>query len=147
MQSTPDQFSLGYDPEQRLLIGRWLSDTNEDTLYPSYERLLAAAKANGECRYWLLDMRRRSWHSAEFTAWFGSLLANEVVHELGSPVFVAYVATEAHRSSIEGVANDAMLRQSAKVEFYPYYFDNEQAAREWLVYYRMHPDKTPNDPQ
>jgi hypothetical protein len=146
MPTTPDQFSLAYDAEQHLLIGAWLSDTEEDDLYPSYERLLAAAHAHDKCRFWLLDMRKRSWHSVAFARWFGNLLAHQVVRELGSPVFVAYVAEETHRVDIEGVASDAMLRQTAQVEFYPYYFDNEQSAREWLVYYRTHPDQTPGVP-
>jgi hypothetical protein len=147
MPTILDQFSLTYDVEQGLLIGVWLSDTDEEELYPSYERLLKAAKEHENCRFWLLDMRKRSWHSLEFAKWFGSLLVNEIITELGSPVFVAYVAKEAHRIDIEGVANDAMLRQSAQVEFYPYYFDNEQAAREWLVYYRTHPDQKPGASQ
>lgn len=141
-----DVFSLSYVAAQHLLVGHWLRDAGEENLYPSYQRLLAAAKAHGNCRFWLLDMRRRSWSTPTFTKWFGELLANQAVREVGSPIFVAYVAAEAHRADIEGVATAAMLRQSAQAEFYPFFFKNEAAAREWLVYYQSHPGQAPPVP-
>lgn len=136
-------FSLTYDAAQHLLVGHWLRDTSDDDLYPSYERLLAEAQAHDRCRFWLLDMRGRSWHSENFGQWLADLLARRVVHELGSPVFIAYVAAEHHRAAIESAATEAILRQAAQVEFYPYFFDSEEAAREWLVYYQRHPGRPP----
>jgi hypothetical protein len=59
-----DFFSLNYEVEPRLLVGRWLQDSAEDDLYPAYRQLLAAAKAHDNCRFWLLDMRQRSWHTS-----------------------------------------------------------------------------------
>ena len=144
MSSSPAAiFSLDYAAAEHLLVGCWLRDVNDDDLYPSYERLLAAARAHGNCRYWLLDMRRRSWHTATFTKWFTELLTHQAVREVGAPIFVAYVAAEAHRTDIESVATQAMLRQAAQVEFYPYFFNSETAARDWLLYYQAHPDQTP----
>ena len=136
-------FSIDYVAAEHLLVGRWLRDTNDDGLYPSYERLLAEAKTHGNCRYWLLDMRLRSWHTTTFTKWFAELLANKAVCEVGAPIFVAYVAAETHRANIESVATQAMLRQAAQVEFYPYFFNSETAARDWLLYYQANPDQTP----
>ena len=65
---------------------------------------------------------------------------------MGSPIFVAYVAAETHRTEIEDVATAAMLRQSAQAEFYPFFFNNEVAAREWLAYYQSHPEQAPPTP-
>lgn len=141
--SVPDIFSVHYDAEQDLLVGLWRHDLETDDLYSAYHQLLAAAKAHGNCRFWLLDMRQRSWHTAVFTKWFSELLAHRVVQEVGAPVFVAYVADEAHRADIESIATEAMLRQVAQIEFYPYFFSNEVAARDWLVYYQTHPDQAP----
>jgi hypothetical protein len=143
MQAPPNYFSLDYEVESHLLIGRWLHDSDDEALYPAYRQLLAAAKANGNCRFWLLDMRRRRWHTAAFAHWFSGLLAHEVVREVGASVFVAYVADEAHRVHIESVATEATLRQAAQVEFYPYFFNNEAVARDWLLYYQAHPDQAP----
>lgn len=135
-------FSLAYDAAQHLLVGHWLAE-QADNLHPSYERLLAAAKAHDNCRFWLLDMHQRRWHSASFAKWYGELLANLVVRELGSPVFVAYVTAESHRQAINSVATQALLRQTAQAEFYPYFFTNEQDARDWLIYYQTHPGQKP----
>lgn len=144
MQAPPNSFLLDYEAKPHLLVGRWLHDSEDGDLYPAYHRLLAAAKANGNCRFWLLDMRQRSWHTAAFAEWFSGLLANQVVGEVGAPVFVAYIADEAHRVDIESVANEATLRQAAQVEFYPYFFSDEAAARDWLLYYQAHPDQKPS---
>lgn len=138
-----DIFSLDYDAQQHQLVGHWLRDSPDDDLHPSYEQLLAAAKAHGNCRFWLLDMRKRRWHSATFAKWFGDLLSRQAVRELGSPVFVAYVAEEAHRRHVESVATGVMLRQTAEVEFYPYFFTTEAAARDWLSYYQTHLEQQP----
>ncbi|SFQ37115.1 hypothetical protein [Hymenobacter arizonensis] len=110
----------------------------EEDLYPSYARLLAAAQEHGNCRFWLLDMRQRAWHSAAFAAWFSGLLAQQVVRELGAPVFVAYVASEEHRATIESISTAATLRKAAKSELYPHFFNNEKDAAEWLCYYQTH---------
>lgn len=141
--SPPDTLSIRYDAEQNLLVGYWHRDAEAKNLYPAFYQLLAAAKAHGNCRFWLLDMRQRSWHTAAFTEWFSELLAHKVVQEVGAPVFVAYVADEVHRADIESVATEATLRQIAQVEFYPYFFSNEAAAHDWLVYYQTHPDQAP----
>ncbi|MVN78223.1 hypothetical protein GO988_17985 [Hymenobacter sp. HMF4947] len=142
--SPPTIFSLDFDAASKQLVGRWLHDTDNNDLYPSYERLLAAAQAHGKCRFWLLDMRQRSWQPASFAQWMSDLLARKVVRELGSPVFVAYVAAESLREAIESTATEAMLRQVAQAEFYPYFFSDEGAARDWLLYYQTHPEQKPS---
>lgn len=141
---SPDLFSLSYEAELSLVVGRWLQDSEDSDLYPAYRQLLVEAKAHDNCRFWLLDMRQRSWHSVAFAQWFSGLLANQVVREVGAPVFVAYLASEAHRADIESVATEATLRQAAEVEFYPYFFSDEPAARDWLHYYQTHPDQKPS---
>jgi hypothetical protein len=143
MSIFPNQFSIEYDAADHLLTGSWLCNIADNDLYPCYEHLLTAAKAHGNCRFWLLDMRLRGWHSPTFAKWFGDLLAKQVVRELGPPVFVAYVAHEKHRTDIEGDNTQATLKQSAQVEFYPYFFDNKEEARDWLLYYQAHPDQKP----
>jgi hypothetical protein len=140
---SPSIFSLAYDAERRILAGHWRLNADDADLYPSYERLLAAAKAHDNCRFWLLDMHLRSWQTATFTKWFTELLANQAVREVGAPIFVAYVAAEHHRADIESVATEAMLRQSARAEFYPFFFSNEATAREWLVYHQTNPEALP----
>lgn len=42
---SPASLCLTYDAAHHLLLGYWRTDQGEESLYPSYEQLLAAAKA------------------------------------------------------------------------------------------------------
>ena len=127
-----DVFALSYEPAPNLLVGRWLRDVADRSLYPPQEELLAAALQNNRCRFWLLDMHTQLVYSPLLLEWLGSLLSQQVVSVLGSPVFVACVTDERHRAAIDSIGTETLLRQQAQHEFYPYFFTNETAAREWL---------------
>ena len=128
-----DVFALTYELAPNLLVGRWLRDVADRSLYPPQEELLTAALQNNHCRFWLLDLRAQQEYSPLLLDWLGSLLAQQVVSVLGSPVFVASVANEHHRAEIESIGTETLLRQQAQHEFYPYFFSDEPAARQWLA--------------
>ena len=128
-----DVFGLAYEPAPNLLVGRWLANIADRSLLPPQEEILSAALQHNRCRFWLLDMQKQHEFSPLLLDWLGSMLTQQVVMVLGSPVFVACVAAERHRPEIEGMTTEALLRQQAAHEFYPYFFDNEAAARAWLA--------------
>ncbi len=128
-----DVFALSYEHPPNLLVGRWLRDVADRSLYPPQDELLAAALQHDCCRFWLLDMRTQRAFSPLLLEWLGELLAQQVVSVLGSPVFIACVADEIHRAEIESIGTETLLRQQAQHEFYPYFFNEEAAAREWLT--------------
>jgi hypothetical protein len=64
-----------------------------------------------------------------------------VVQILGKPVFLACVAIEQNRADIESIGMQVRLRAHAQHEFYPYFFDDETAAREWLAYHQQLEDE------
>jgi hypothetical protein len=130
----PDILSLDYEAENNLLVCRWRPDAPSAELSPVFEQLLLAAKAASNCRFWLFDMRERAWHPPGFNSWFETLVSQPVVQVLGKPVFLACVANEQNRADIESVAMEVRLRAQAVHEFYPYFFDNEEAARDWLTH-------------
>jgi hypothetical protein len=138
-----DVFALSYEPAPNLLVGHWLRDVADRSLLPPQEELLAAALHNNRCRFWLLDMCRQQEYSPVLLDWLGSLLAQQVVSVLGSPVFMACVASESHRAEIESIGTETLLRQQAQHEFYPYFFNNEAAAREWLADSQDHEHRPP----
>ena len=105
--------------------------------------MLAAALQNNRCRFWLLDMRTQQAFSPLLLEWLGKLLAQQVVSVLGSPVFMACVADESHRAEIESISTEALLRQQAEHEFYPYFFHDEAAARLWLADSQDHEHRPP----
>lgn len=128
-----DAFSLDYEPLTNLLVGRWRRDVPDHKLHPPQQELLSAALHHNSCRFWLLDMRAQDEYSPALLDWLKELLAEQVVMVLGSPVFLACVASESHREEIESIGTEAILRQQARHEFYPYFFNDEAAARDWLA--------------
>ena len=139
-----DVFALAYEPAPNLLVGRWLHNIADRSLLPPQEELLNAALQHNRCRFWLLDMQRQHDFSPLLLDWLGSMLTQQAVTTLGSPVFVACVAAERHRPEVEGMTTETLLRQQAQHEFYPYFFDNELNARAWLATsqnYEHHPPK------
>ena len=138
-----DVFALSYEPDPNLLVGRWLRDVADRSLLPPQEELLSAALQHNNCRFWLLDMRTQDTFSPVLLDWLSQLLAQQVVSVLGSPVFMACVADESHRAEIEGIGTETLLRQQAEHEFYPYFFHDEAAAREWLADVQDHTHRPP----
>jgi len=138
-----DVFALTYEPAPNLLLGRWLRDIADRSLLPPQEELLTNAQHHNCCRFWLLDLRAQRDYSPLLLDWFGSLLAQQVVSVLGSPVFIACIANESHRAEIESLGTETLLRQQAQHEFYPYFFNNEAAAREWLADSQDHEHRPP----
>ncbi|MDB5267729.1 MAG: hypothetical protein JWP58_769 [Hymenobacter sp.] len=138
-----DVFALSYEAAPNLLVGRWLHDVADRSLLPPQEELLSAALQHNRCRFWLLDMCRQKEYSPLLLEWMSKLLAQQVVSVLGSPVFVACVADESHRDEIESIGTDTLLRQQAAHEFYPYFFHDEAAARQWLADSQDHEHRPP----
>lgn len=138
-----DVFALAYEPAPNLLVGRWLCDVADPSLHPPQEELLSAALQHNRCRFWLLDLRAQQDYSPLLLDWLSSLLGQQVVSVLGSPVFVACVANESHRTEIESVGTETLLRQQAQHEFYPYFFSDEEAARQWLADSQDHEHRPP----
>ena len=124
-------------------MGRWLRNVPDHTLHPPQQELLSAALQHNRCRVCLPDMRRQDGYSPALPDGLRELLAEQVVMVLGSPVFLACIASESHREEIESIGTETLLRQQAQHEFYPYFFNNEEAAREWLADSQTHEHRPP----
>ena len=138
-----DVFALNYESAPNILVGRWLRDVADRSLLPPQEELLTTALHHNRCRFWLLDMRSQVVFSPLLLEWLGALLAQQVVSVLGSPVFMACVSDESHRTEIESLNTETLLRQQAEHEFYPYFFHDEAAARQWLTDSQDHAHRPP----
>lgn len=125
-------FSVAFDAQGRRLLGCWHTPTTDATLRAHYAELLAAAQAHGNCRYWLLDLRGRDWHSAEFGRWFTHEYAPQVHATLGQPVFLAYVLSPAHYTAVDAPSAHALQVGCVEHDLYTYYFDNAPDALAWL---------------
>ena len=85
-------FSLEYRADLGLLIGQWLQALPPLQLQGTHEAMLAAAKAHDNCRFWLLDLRRRPMAGLDLNGWFREQLSPQIASALGGPLFTAYLA-------------------------------------------------------
>ena len=127
-----DAFSLEYRSDLGILIGRWLQALPPPELQGTYEAMLAAAKAHGNCRFWLLDLRRRPLAGPDLNEWFGNQFSPRLAATLGGPLFTAYLAGPHQRVAAESAEMELHLRQAAALDSYPLFFDNEAEAVTWL---------------
>lgn len=128
----PSSFTLAYLPDQHILIGRWLRPVALGELQAHYQELLAAAQAHGNCRHWLLDVRRRRINDAEVMQWFGEEFGPQLPQLLGQPVVVAYFAMVGQEVAVADPALRENIRQGSLQGAQYCYFDQESAAMAWL---------------
>lgn len=130
---SPHDFTLEYRPDTGILIGRWLQQLDLPAIKASYEALLAAAQAHGNCRCWLLDVRRRAAGDPQGTTWFGEYFIPRLLPALGGPVLFAYFAMIDHSTatSIQGVLQNVEQGQREQHQFR--YFNQEGEALAWLA--------------
>ena len=132
--SSSASFSFAYHPTSQQLRGEWVGPVVDADMRRHYGELLAEARAHGNCRFWLLDLRRRNWHDLGFPAWYQEVLVPTLHAALGQPVFIAYVLDPVRRDVADNVCVQDTQRNCAAHDVYPYFFDNEADARAWLAY-------------
>lgn len=125
-------FSLDYRADLALIIGRWLKNLPPPELQGTYEAMLAAAQANGNCRFWLLDLRRRPVAGPDLNAWFRDQFSPRIAAALDGPLFTAYLAGPHQRSAVESDEMELYFRREATVNAFPKLFENEAEAMAWL---------------
>jgi hypothetical protein len=130
---SPDGFTLTYLPDQHLLIGRWLRPVTVPELQAHYEEVLQAAQAQGNCRHWLLDVRRRIINDPDAARWFGEDFGPRLPALLGQPVVVAYFARVGQDVATTDPALWENIRQGSLQGAKYCYFDQESAAMAWLA--------------
>ncbi len=129
----PDGFTLSYLPDEHLLIGRWLRPVGLTELQAHYHELLQAAIAHGNCRHWLLDVRRRSINDDAAKRWFGEEFGPTLPGILGRPVVIAYFAMVGQDvASADPVLGENMRKGSLQGAQY-HYFNQESEAMQWLA--------------
>lgn len=125
-------FALDYRADLGLIIGRWLKELPPPELQGTYEAMLAAAQTNGNCRFWLLDLRRRPVAGPDLNAWFRDQFSPRIAAALNGPLFTAYLAGPHQRPAAESDEMELYFRREAAVDAYPQLFENEAEAMAWL---------------
>lgn len=127
-----NSFSLEYRADLGILIGRWLTDLPPPELQGTYEAMLAAAQAHGNCRFWLLDLRRRPVAGPDLNEWFRDQFSPRLAAALDGLLVTAYLAGPHQRPAAESRALELYLRGEGAVNAFPKLFDAEREAVEWL---------------
>jgi hypothetical protein len=128
-----DNLTVIIEPTSGILRAAWARPLLTANLIDSYYHLLQEAEANGCCRFWHLDLRTRIWPAATFMNWLGETYAPLATQRLGGPVYAACWVAAEHQPSIEDAVTAAMLARSSATGFYLAFFENEPAARTWLL--------------
>ena len=133
MSSFPtDAFSIDYRFDLGILIGRWLQVMPPSELQGTYEAMLAAARAHGNCRFWLLDLRRRPLAGPHLNDWFQDQFSPQLAATLDGPLFTAYSAGPHQRQAAKSDEIELHLRHAATLDSYPLFYDDESQAVAWL---------------
>ena len=128
-----DAFTLAYHPDQRLLVARWLQPLELPELKASYEAILSTALANGNCRHWLLDVRRRPIGNTAGLEWFRREFGPRLVGALGGPLFVAYFSMITQAATTDIWQLQASIEEGERGGAHYHYFNLEAEALAWLA--------------
>ncbi len=140
---SPNTFHLNYDPTTNRLLGKWPASVADTHLRTHYAYLLSKACEHGNCLFWLLDLRERNWHTPGFGRWFGTVFAQAAQAALHQPLFIAYVLSPTHQLISNTPGAQATQRDCAAHGVYPFFFDSEAAASEWLAHQQRHDMSSP----
>ncbi|MGI4737263.1 MAG: hypothetical protein ACRYG7_19020 [Janthinobacterium lividum] len=132
MEGLSTAFSLAYRPDLGLIIGRWRADLPPPERQGTYEAMLAAAQAHGNCRFWLLDLCRRPVAGPDLNAWFRDPFSPRLAAALNGPLFTANLAGPHQRPAVESDAMALCFRREAAVDAFPQLFESEADAMAWL---------------
>ncbi|TGD82387.1 hypothetical protein [Hymenobacter wooponensis] len=123
--------------EQNLLTARWLRSVMPFELHRGYQAMLDIA-AERQCRYWLVDIRRRSSIDSLDVHWMLEEFYPQLYPRLGRTTFIAFLMAP---NQLAGVLADSSIPPLAPPEEgRPYIlqrFTEEKPALEWLQHYQQ----------
>jgi hypothetical protein len=73
------------------------------------------------------------WPAATFMSWLSETYAPVATQRLGGSVYAAFWVAAEHQPQVDDAVTTAMLARANAAGFYPVFFDNEPAARAWLL--------------
>jgi hypothetical protein len=90
--SPPDYLDLSYRPDLGIVTARWARPASSAELRAGYEVILRYAVSCTDCRYWLIDSRRRVQVDARDVHWLTSVFYPTLRQQLNGHVFLAFLA-------------------------------------------------------
>lgn len=127
-----DYLEISYRADLDLLVARWLRPIELAELQQGYQRLLEAARA-GNCRRWLLDVRRRLNTHQVGAQWMVGTFLPQLEPLLGGRTRLAYLLAPVYMR--DSTADSAFPPPAyfAGKPFVGERFTEESAAIAWLL--------------
>lgn len=122
---------LSYRPDLHVLVVRWMGVTTDDETRLVY-RHLGQVDAH-QCRYWLLDARRRPSSGQAVTRWMLEEFAPLVSVRLGGPLYFSYLISPSHLAAAEEFRQEARAPHVAGLPYRLHYASQENNAIDWLL--------------
>ncbi|WP_375437227.1 hypothetical protein [uncultured Hymenobacter sp.] len=125
---------VAYHPDQQLLYGHWKRGVMPFELQRGYAAILDVA-AETNCRFWLLDVRRRTGVDASDVFWMMEDFFPRLHPRLGRTTYIALLMAPHHLAG--ALANIGLSQNNATSQGQPYLiqrFTDENPARAWLEY-------------
>ncbi|KUG09950.1 hypothetical protein [Solirubrum puertoriconensis] len=132
---SPEFLQLVYRPELGVLVGRWLQPLTTEELQAGYHLMLEAA-AELQCRFWLVDGRRRTHAHSSDSRWMMETFFPQLATRLGGQTYLGYLFTPAHLNDLETDTNLPSLNYFDNRPYQVRRFIEEQVAMQWLAHCR-----------
>ncbi|HET9502289.1 MAG TPA: hypothetical protein VFO93_02025 [Hymenobacter sp.] len=126
-------FTFSYENATHCLLARWHGTVPDADLYAHYAELMATAEAHGYCRWWLLDIRARSWPTPSFRHWMNTEFAPLAQAALIKPLSIAYLIADEQNEHIAQAGIQNVRHNLAGHDVQPAFFNSEAAALAWLA--------------
>lgn len=123
---------LSYRPDLHILVMRWLNTVEEAEAKRIYQAVEVIAE-DQQCRFWLIDARRRPIFNAGVTQWVFEELAPNVADRFGGPMHFSYLVSPEHLAGAQEFLRNHIALNRAALPYRLHYATDEGTATQWLV--------------
>ena len=128
---------LNHRPDLGVLVGRWGYQPAAHELHAVYQQVEVAALQDRN-RFWLQDIRRRTFNDPETTRWLFSTFFPDMAQRLGGRLFVAYLVGPSLQEAIVSQPGFVSAEAYDSKPFVVSFFGDEGTAIKWLQSQQPH---------
>jgi hypothetical protein len=123
---------LSYRNDTGLLTGRWLRSVTDEELQQGYESLRIAARYH-DCRYWLIDARRRISRNLNGPEWVLTEFMPQLQQECGGHWHLAFLVLPDYLRTLQAEPGSPAATSLPEAAIHYARFVNEGEANAWLL--------------
>ena len=127
----PPLLQLANRPDLGILVGRWGYQPEPHELPAVYQQVEATALQE-RSRYWLQDIRRRTFNDPHTTEWLLNTFFPDMARRLGGRLFVAYLVGPTLHQPIVSQPDFISAEAYDSKPYVVSFFGDEGTATQWL---------------